>query len=388
MAKHGMIEPLEHRRLLSLATLGPEVQVPVPHEVRSFDLAVAADGSYIIATSGIANGGDTEVSAVRYSPAGEQIGGVLTIESTGLESHAQVSVAIDDDGDAVVAYTVILDGKNDIAFRRVTRLGAVGERVVAYSVPAPADPDNSDERLADPAVSMDAGGGFYLGWLHTLADGFHNVWMQAFDAAGGERADEFIAHNVSSPFSSVGDLEIAATPSGSGAVFAHGFAGGDGLTQNVDVGRVSTTARIGDVGSAGPITGDPSLAMRPDGSFLLAYQDHPDLLDFSQRSTRSLVRRYDADGVAQGEADRAEHDAGRRRRQGRARARRRRHARRRLRRRVHVQQRGSGRRHAVRHPPRRDGQPDPRRRDPARRGDQLRRHCDRRRRPGAGGRGV
>src|SRR5688572_26105518 len=66
MAKHGMIEPLEHRRLLSLATLGPEVQVPVPHEVRSFDLAVAADGSYIIATSGIANGGDTEVSAVRY----------------------------------------------------------------------------------------------------------------------------------------------------------------------------------------------------------------------------------------------------------------------------------------------------------------------------------
>src|SRR5687768_689780 len=103
------LQPLEPRRLMSLTPAGVEVPVPTAGAVIASDLAVADDGSFIIASRATGGGNET-IAAVRYSAAGQQIGDLMTIfaapQITGRRG-GPISVAIDADGDAVVAYVPV-----------------------------------------------------------------------------------------------------------------------------------------------------------------------------------------------------------------------------------------------------------------------------------------
>src|SRR5687768_15796568 len=90
-------ERLEPRRLLAFTPFVDEAIVP-DAKPGSYDLAVGGDGSYIIA---YADG--TNVRAVRYDAKGRQVGNVITAASFVSAAVDDVSVAMDADGDAVIA---------------------------------------------------------------------------------------------------------------------------------------------------------------------------------------------------------------------------------------------------------------------------------------------
>src|SRR5688572_1376540 len=140
-------EQLESRRLLAFTPFTDEVAVPgsIPD---SYGLAVAGDGSYIVAYAG-----GTELRAVRYSARGEQVGGVITVATFVSANVDDVSVALDADGDAVIAYSTFDDDADFGEFRysHINRQGVVEDSDVL---------DGFDgDRTADVAVSMDPGGG-------------------------------------------------------------------------------------------------------------------------------------------------------------------------------------------------------------------------------------
>lgn len=96
-------EPLEPRRLLSVVPPGDAVDVSDAKPLRSYDLAIAGTGEFMIArVVGEADPALDEVQVVRYSAAGAQASGPVTIASG--SSILRVAVSMDGDGDAVVAY--------------------------------------------------------------------------------------------------------------------------------------------------------------------------------------------------------------------------------------------------------------------------------------------
>ena len=115
------IQLLEPRRLLAFTPFSEEAVVPgaVPG---SYDLAVAGDGSFIVAYAD-----ETRLQAVRYDADGEQVGGVLTVASLVTAAVGDVSAAMDADGDAVIAYTSLEPGANfgDFRYAHINTAGVV-----------------------------------------------------------------------------------------------------------------------------------------------------------------------------------------------------------------------------------------------------------------------
>src|SRR5688500_9479305 len=142
------VQSLEPRQLLSFTPFGEETVVPGSTPA-SHDLAVAGNGTYIIAYAT-----RTDVQAVRYSAAGDQIGGIVTAASFPSAAVGNVSVATDADGDAVIAYTTF-DDDGDVQEIRYNRMSSAG--VVEASEQL--DTFVSDD-ASDVSVSMDRQGGF------------------------------------------------------------------------------------------------------------------------------------------------------------------------------------------------------------------------------------
>jgi hypothetical protein len=74
------VEPLESRRLSTLTPFGPETAAPFSGPVTDFDIAVAANGTHIVAAS-TTNQNGTSIVAARYTASGQQIGQALTLAS-------------------------------------------------------------------------------------------------------------------------------------------------------------------------------------------------------------------------------------------------------------------------------------------------------------------
>jgi hypothetical protein len=290
------IDPLEPRRLLSLTPVGGEVVLPPPGETSDYDLAVADDGSYMVASAstGVLN-------VTRFAPTGLELGAPLTLASSGASS---VTASMDPDGDAVVAWTQFQGNDMvDFFFCLIAKDGVAGEPVMVGATVN----DNEEARFS-PAVSMDDSGGFFLAWLyHAPGPWRETVQVRAFDAAGQPRAAQFeiVAGDT---LNALGKLDIAAHPDGSGAVFALDQNNENGFTF-IRLSRVSTTAAVGDLGVVADNgthsdEADPSVVVYPDGSFALAYTrfNLPNRNDDSSDPTdqASFVQRFDADGQAVG----------------------------------------------------------------------------------------
>src|SRR4051812_28550982 len=146
---------------MSYTPLVSETQVEGNPNPSNFDLAVAGDGSYVVA-SAQTTGQTTTIIASRYSAAGQKIY-AKTVDS-GLAA-GDVSVAADANGDAVVGYTLDLDANangDEIYFKTISAAGTLGSRVQAGKAASTAD----TERVESVNVAMDDGGRFYVGWVH------------------------------------------------------------------------------------------------------------------------------------------------------------------------------------------------------------------------------
>src|SRR5438552_2110143 len=122
---HEFGEPLEPRRMLSFTVFGSEGMVPATAQVSRADVAMAGNGSFIVAQID----GDA-LEAVRYSATGEQVGEPLVLDKRKDTTFLDLAVSMDADGDAVVAYTA--DSKNffgghRIYVSRISKAGVVSD---------------------------------------------------------------------------------------------------------------------------------------------------------------------------------------------------------------------------------------------------------------------
>ena len=276
------VQPLESRRLLSVTPLGPEVTVPMPTELSRFDMAVAASGNFIVVGDPIEQPGSPDVVAFRYSATGEQTGEPLVLDNHGFN----VSVAIDADGDAVVAYCKRSGGLYVV---RVSKDGdASAPQLIATG------------SIFDTAVSMHDGGGYFVGWLdNALGDA---VRLRAFSAAGAPRGPIFEPEPCGG-LDGYGGLELAAKPDGSGTVytvehFQEGFV-------HAAVGIVSSSGVAGNVPSGPSIAGGSPVAtdidVHADGSFVVGFLGFGEAPPFENGVGREtfagFAQRFDATGT-------------------------------------------------------------------------------------------
>src|SRR5687768_5558761 len=100
-------ELLEPRRLLSFPPVGAETVVTSGVSDPVVDAAVADDGSGHIVVTEVRRGDVRHITAFRYGASGQLLGGPITlyryVQPDPAVPSSNVSVAMDADGDAVVA---------------------------------------------------------------------------------------------------------------------------------------------------------------------------------------------------------------------------------------------------------------------------------------------
>ncbi|MBI3462165.1 MAG: hypothetical protein HY000_03765, partial [Planctomycetes bacterium] len=245
-------------------------------------VAMNDDGDFVIAWSSAVNS-TWRTSARRYDSAGVPQGDEFQIPG----SYFDPSVAMDADGDCVIAWQSYEGGSWGVSAQRYDQTGAsVGERIRANTSPAYIN--------AGPSVAMTADGDFVIAWT-SLDDGSGlGIAARRYDAAGVPQADQFRASTSTS-----GDQENAAVAMHDdggfivtwtsvfefpGAIYAQAYdAAGMPLGDELAVTPVSPTAK-----------GDPRVAINADGEFVVAWYGS------EANSLGVYARFYDPDRLPRG----------------------------------------------------------------------------------------
>ena len=170
--------------------LGDQFRVNVLAEFGQNEPSVAmdADGDLVVTWSSYAQDGDqTGVFARRYDAQGQPKGGEFQVNTHSALGQRASDVTMDDQGNFVVVWASegqdgnswgVYGQRFDTAGRR-----AGGEFRVNQHTP--------DDQL-EPAVAMDAAGGFAVAWSSLLQDGSgYGVYARRFNAAGAALGGEF-----------------------------------------------------------------------------------------------------------------------------------------------------------------------------------------------------
>src|SRR5688572_22652619 len=281
------VQPLEPRRLLAFATFGQEMVLRFGGLTElsedSTALAVARSGRYLIASVAAQEGAEI----ARFSANGDSIGPRVNLEPEA--DDRLVSASMDADGDAVVAYSVVADGGDPITKVYVRRISKWGD------ASAPVLVEQFGEDLNGLGVSMDDGGGFYVGWLRGLG-----ARARAYNAAGVPRGNAFAVGTGGG--TSVNSFEITSKTNGSAAALAYVRVGSDSSSPILEFGQVGAA---GPLDPANPIdvgatpAENAAVAVLTDGTLVLAFERRrdPGVIDLDQQS---FVQRFSAAGVAQG----------------------------------------------------------------------------------------
>ena len=168
------------------AALGPEFQVNTVTTSDQIDPAVAmdADGNFVVAWVDIggADGDIAGVFAQRYNAAGVARGSEFQVNTFTWGGQELPAISMDADGNFVVAWT---DGYGeDIHAQRFNAAGVpqgVEFRVNTFTT----------DRQANPAVAADADGDFVVAWNSYEQDGAHfGVFARRFNSTGAARGAE------------------------------------------------------------------------------------------------------------------------------------------------------------------------------------------------------
>jgi hypothetical protein len=142
------------------------------------DVAMAPGGSFVVVWES-APRGSFEIRARRFDARGSAQGGEIAVSALGAASQRAPRVASDAAGNFVVAWRSNVDGRFEVRARRFTAAGeARGDEIAATAVPA-------GEQLA-PDVAMDADGDFVLAWENAF-DGRYGVRARRFTSGGVAR---------------------------------------------------------------------------------------------------------------------------------------------------------------------------------------------------------
>jgi len=153
---------------------------------RSPAVAMDADGDFVVAFESYNQDGDGYgVYARRYDRFGAPQGPAFLVNTTTADSQFRPAVAMDDDGDFVVAWESYPDGSGaGVFFQRYTSAGVPqGAETRANSL--------TTDYQVNPAVGMDADGDFVVAWQSYFTDGdAYGIYVRRFNAAGAPLAAE------------------------------------------------------------------------------------------------------------------------------------------------------------------------------------------------------
>ncbi|MEX2114324.1 MAG: hypothetical protein WD845_14115 [Pirellulales bacterium] len=255
-------------------------------------VAMDADGDFVVAwQSQSQDGSGYGIYAQRYNAAGLAQGSEFRVNTYTTSNQQDAKVAMDADGDFVVAWRSYQDGGYDVYAQRYNTAGvAQGSefRVNTYTT----------SEQATPAVAMDADGDFVVAWRSAFQDGsVYGVYAQRYSAAGVAQGSEFRVNTYTT--SNQHDARVAMDADGDFVVAWHSF-GQDGSGRGIYAQRYNAAGVAqGSEFRVNTYTTDsqsqPSVAM-DDGDFVVAWGSYGQ--DGSSEGV--YAQRYNAAGVAQG----------------------------------------------------------------------------------------
>ncbi len=272
----GIVERLEPRRLLSdVIPVGPEFRANTytTNGQSQPSIAMDSDGNFVIAWDSDGQDGDGfGIYTQRYNAAGLPQGDEFLVNTYSTGSQGRPSVAMDANGNFVVVWGGA--GPSDSAGIHAQRYDAAGTpqggefRVNTYTT-------GSQGRLS---VAMDADGDFVVAWQSQDQDGsFDGIYAQRYDATGSPQGSEFRVNTYttfiqSDPFMAMdtdGDFAITWYGEGLGdadGIFAQRYSA-SGIPQGGEF-RVNTYTTFTQFGQ--------SIAMDADGNFVVSWNNGSD----------------------------------------------------------------------------------------------------------------
>jgi hypothetical protein len=260
---------------------------------RSPSVAVNADGDFLIAWhSNGQDGAGLGVFAQRFSSAGAAQGVEFQVNAYTTGNQQLPSVAVDGDGEFVIAWASFQDGGLFGVFaRRFTSMGvglATEFQVNTYTV----DVQNT------PKVAVEDDGDFVVAWESVKQDdGFDNgVFAQRFSSAGVNLGGEFQVNNRTTSSQSTPSLAVNAD--GDFLIAWTGTGSQDGFAQGVFARRFSSTGvALGPEFGINAFTtnaqSSPAVVVGAEGGFLVVWGSVQDGF-----ADGVFARRFSSAGVA------------------------------------------------------------------------------------------
>jgi hypothetical protein len=258
-------------------------------------VAMDADGDFVVAWhSGFQEGNWYEIYAQRYDAAGVPQGAEFRVNTHTTSSQLEPAVAMDADGDFVVAWQSFQQDGN--------RTGIYAQRYDAAGVPLGLEfqvNTHTTGYQSRPAVGMDADGDFVVAWdtESETPGSFYDVYGQRYAAAGVPQGGEFRVNAATTNWQSRpavgmdagGDFVVVwasnRTSNGGWGAFA----------QRYDAAGVPVGAEFRATSSASH-NQFPGVGMDADGDFVVAsYSDGEDGSFYGV-----YAQQYDAEGSPRG----------------------------------------------------------------------------------------
>jgi hypothetical protein len=238
---------------------------------RFSSIAMEPDGDFVVAWAGGGPGDFSGIFAQRYNAAGAAQGDQFRVNTYTTDNQLGPSVAVDADGDFVVAWTSYRQDASPGYGVYAQRFDASGARqggefrVNTYTT----------DIQSHPSVAMDADGDFVVGWISDGQDGSSSgVFAQRYNATAVPQGGEFRVNTYT--FASQTHPSVAMDAAGNLVV---AWISGQGSTFNVYAQRYSATgaAQGGEfrVSTSGWLQQFPVVAMDRDGDFVVAWQGYP-----------------------------------------------------------------------------------------------------------------
>ena len=258
-------------------------------------IAIDADGDFVVTWNSYGQDGSIEgIYGQRYSATGVAQGDEFRVNTYTANIQRFPEVAMDADGDFVVTWESDGQAGNfDVYARRYNAAGVAQGAEVRVNT-------YSTGNQVKPVVAMDAGGDFVVTWNSSSGQDGSNygIYGQRYNAAGVAQGSEFRVNTyttgdqigASVAIDADGDFVVtwnSSGPGGSGKDIYGQRYDAAGVAQGSEF-RVNTYTTNDQIGA--------SVAMDADGDFVVTWQ----IFDPGGSSNEIYGQRYNATGVAQG----------------------------------------------------------------------------------------
>jgi hypothetical protein len=281
------------------APQGSEFQVNVftPAFQESPAIALDNDGDFVVAWEGRSDqdGSSTGIFARRFDSVGVAKGAEFQVTTYTLDYQLGPAVALDADGDFVVAWMSEQDGDGfGIFSRRFTSAGVAGVEVLTNV--------RTSGGQGTPAVAIDSDGEFVVSWTGTDGDA-SGVFARRFNALGAPSGGEFQVHAATLGVQY--DGAVTMDPEGDFVIAWPSRVLGNSSTYDIFARRFDSAGVPGSEFQVSTFTPGyqvhPVVAMDSNEGFVVAWdslsQDGSDYGVFAQRFTTLAVLDVDGDGT-------------------------------------------------------------------------------------------